>query len=92
LLRDASHVRNYNLCEWIAALEAAGFQVDGVTRRRVRLQFASWIARTRTSPLYVEAIRALQTGAPDVVQKHFSTEADGSFTLDSVAIIANVAR
>ncbi len=91
LLRDASHVRNYNLGDWIVALEAAGFVVDGVTRRRVRLEFGSWIARTRTPPDYAEVIRSLQNAAPGAARAHFEIEADGSFSIDSVAITARAA-
>lgn len=88
VLRDASHVRNYNLGEWTTALEGAGFRVDGVTRRRLRLEFSSWIARTRTPPDYAAVIRSLQKGACRAVQEHFSIEPEGSFTIDTVAITA----
>ena len=48
LLRDPSHVRNYTAPEWLAALARAGFEVVALTTRRLRIEFASWIARTRT--------------------------------------------
>jgi SAM-dependent methyltransferase len=89
LLRDASHVRNYNFAEWIVALEGAGFQVDGVTRRRLRLEFASWTGRTRTPPHYAAVIRAVQNAASAAVRNHFAVEEDGSFTLDTLAITAS---
>jgi SAM-dependent methyltransferase len=88
LLRDASHVRNYNLAEWIAAMERAGLPITGITRRRLRLDFCTWIARTRTPEHHVAAIRSLQTGAPAMVQDHFAIEPDGSFTIDAVTITA----
>jgi SAM-dependent methyltransferase len=91
VLRDASHVRNYDLAEWIGALETAGFAVDGITRRRLRLDFCTWIARTRTAPEYAAVIRSLQKGAPGAVRGHFEIEADGSFTIGSVAITASAA-
>jgi SAM-dependent methyltransferase len=91
LLRDASHVRNYSLAHWIASLEGAGFAVTGVTRRRLRLEFSSWIARTRTPDAARDAIRLLQTGAPDTVRKHFCIQPDGSFTIDTVTITAGAA-
>jgi len=91
LLRDASHVRNYNFAEWVAALEAAKFQVDNITRRRLRLEFSTWIARTRTPPHHAEAIRSLQEAASSAVRTHFEIEPDGSFTIDSVAFIASPA-
>jgi SAM-dependent methyltransferase len=91
LLRDASHVRNHNLGWWVAAMGGAGFAVTGITRRRLRLDFGAWIARTRTSELHAAAIRSLQTGAPAAVQDYFATEPDGSFTIDCVAITAEPA-
>lgn len=88
LLRDVSHVRNYRLTEWVDALAAAGFVVDGVTPRRLPLRFADWIARTRTPELHAAAIRALQGTAPDEVRQHFAIETDGSFVLDTVTLTA----
>jgi len=91
LLRDASHVRNYDLAEWTAALGRAGFRITGVTPRRLRMEFSTWIARTRTPPHHAEAIRSLQKMASETVQNHFAIEPDGSFTIDTVAITANAA-
>jgi SAM-dependent methyltransferase len=88
LLRDASHVRNYDLAEWSAALGRAGFCLTGVTPRRLRMDFPTWIARTRTPPHHAEAIRSLQKAASDIVQNHFAIEADGSFMIDSVSMTA----
>ncbi|HEX5421883.1 MAG TPA: methyltransferase domain-containing protein, partial [Gammaproteobacteria bacterium] len=52
LQRDPSHVRNYSASEWCGALARAGFTVESLTRRRLRLEFASWIARTGTARLH----------------------------------------
>jgi ubiquinone/menaquinone biosynthesis C-methylase UbiE len=81
LLRDPSHVRNYTVPEWTAALARAGFEVASIQPRLVRIEFSSWIARTRTPAPLVEAIRLLQQGAPGEVRDHFRFEADGSFLL-----------
>lgn len=89
LLRDASHVRNYRVSEWIAALAAAGFAVDGLSPRRLPLRFADWVARTRTPETRVAAIRALQAIAPDEVRTHFALAEDGSLTLDTVTLLAH---
>ena len=86
LLRDASHVRNYSLSEWIAALERSGFAIDGVTARTLRMDFPVWTARTNTSLSHAVAIRSLQTGAPASVRNHFQIGEDGGFTLDTVTI------
>src|SRR5262249_43827653 len=60
LLRDPSHVRNYTPHEWTAALSRAGFEVTSMQHRNLRIEFASWIARTRTPTVLTEAIRFLQ--------------------------------
>lgn len=88
LLRDISHVRNYRVSEWTAALGAAGFAVASLTPRRLPLRFADWIARTRTPVEQVTAVRALQVAAPRDVREHFAVEADGSLTLDTVTFVA----
>ena len=87
LLRDPSHVRNYALEEWTSMLGAAGFAIDGVTLRKVRMDFPVWTARTRTPPAMAAAIRALQDGAPPAVRSHFAVGPDGSFDLDVATIV-----
>lgn len=89
LLRDPSHVRDYRLSEWRSMLEAAGFAPGAVLASRPRMEFASWIARMRTPPTHVAAIRALQASAAADVTSHFRIEPDGSFLLDSVLIEAH---
>jgi SAM-dependent methyltransferase len=88
LLRDPSHVRNYPVSLWKTVLEAAGFAPGAVTGRRLRLEFASWVARMNTPPAHVTAIRSLQGLADDGVRDHFAFEADGSFTIDTMSMSA----
>lgn len=89
LLRDTSHGRDYSLAEWSQMLAAAGFSLDTVTTRRLRLEFASWIARMATPPEMARAVRALQAVAPAEVRAHFAIEADGSFTCDTAVMVAH---
>lgn len=89
LLRDMSHVRNYRTAEWVAALARAGFAIDGLTPRRLPLRFDDWVARTRTSGEHIAAIRSLQAHAPEEVRRHFAITADGSFTLDTLTLVAH---
>lgn len=91
LLRDVSHVRNYSLAELVAALSRAGIAAEGVTIRRLRMEFPVWTARTRTPKLHADAIRALQQAAPALVQEHFALGPDGSFDLQSATILARAA-
>jgi SAM-dependent methyltransferase len=77
--------------ELLRALTAAGFRPGKMTRRRLRLDFASWVARMRTPPVFVEAIRALQLEMAADVTGHFAIEADGSFTIDTMTLEASPA-
>lgn len=88
LLRDPSHVRDYSVAEWIAFLKFAGFTPGAPTLRKVRLDFATWIARMATPEVNVRAIRALQASMPRDVADYFQVEPDGSFTLESMTIEA----
>ncbi|WP_430911104.1 class I SAM-dependent methyltransferase [Methylobacterium sp. sgz302541] len=91
LLRDPSHVRDYALSQWLAMLAAAGLAAGTVTRRRLRLDFASWIARMRTPDIHAAAIRSLQEGAADPIRRHFAIEPDGTFSADTATIEARKA-
>jgi len=88
VLRDVSHVRDYSAAEWTAALSRSGFAIDGMTTRRLRMDFPVWIARTRTPAVHAEAIRSLQTGAPAVVKDHFAITDDGSFDIEVATLMA----
>jgi SAM-dependent methyltransferase len=88
LLRDMSHVRDYRISEWVAALGHAGFAPRLHRTWQVRMDFPVWTARMRTPEDNVRAIRALQEGASAEVRAHFAIEADGSFMLDVMMIEA----
>jgi hypothetical protein len=81
LLRDPSHVRNRSAREWRSLLAAAGFADIEYTEWPLRLEFASWVARMRTSPDRTSMIRALQNEAPREVQEGLAIEPDGSFVV-----------
>lgn len=83
LLRDASHVRDYRVSEWNDMLRAAGFAAEHVRSWKLKMVFADWIARMRTPPERVTAIRSLFASAPDETRSYFSVEADDSFTIDA---------
>ena len=82
LLRDTSHVRDRSRAEWEDAAARAGLVGGSVSAFRIRLEFASWIARMRTPPELATAIRALQAAVAEDVRRHFAVEPDGSFWLD----------
>ncbi len=88
VLRDPSHVRDYTVAEWIAAMTRAGFEVRATRGLKVRIDFAAWIERMRTPEVQARAVRALQAAASDEVRAHFAIEPDGSFGLDVMLLEA----
>jgi ubiquinone/menaquinone biosynthesis C-methylase UbiE len=88
MLRDMSHVRNYDLAEWIAALARSGFSTTSLTQRKLRMDFPVWTERTKTPETFVAALRLVQAQASAAVREHFAIEADGSFDLDTMTIEA----
>ncbi|SDC88347.1 Methyltransferase domain-containing protein [Sphingomonas sp. YR710] len=82
LLRDTSHVRDYRIDEWQAALGRAGFTIDAVATHRLAMEFASWVARMHTPEPHIIAIRALQRAASEGVKRGFEIADDGSFMVD----------
>jgi ubiquinone/menaquinone biosynthesis C-methylase UbiE len=91
MLRDPSHVRDYSVAEWQSALRQAGFEPGEVTERKLRLDFASWVARIQTPELHQQAIRSLQQRMSSDIAEHFEFADDGSFTLDTMSIVAKPA-
>ncbi|MDR5877286.1 class I SAM-dependent methyltransferase [Caballeronia sp. LZ032] len=88
ILRDASHIRDYRADEWLAMLDAAGFEARVGERWRIPLGFDAWVTRMRTPPERVTAIRSMWNSAPDEVRQYFSVTEDGSFELDAMLIEA----
>ncbi|WP_299397737.1 class I SAM-dependent methyltransferase [Pelagibius sp.] len=82
LLRDPSHVRDYAIEEWVAALQGASFAIQELKRFRLRIDFKPWIERMQTPPDHERALRSLQMQAPREVAAHFEIGEDGSYTLD----------
>ncbi|OZI68883.1 class I SAM-dependent methyltransferase [Bordetella genomosp. 1] len=89
VLRDTSHVRNYSQSEWLALLADAGFVVQGFTPRKLALEFSSWVTRMRTPAPLVQALRDMLAIAPAPVKQHFQIQADGSFSSDSLTLVAH---
>ena len=88
LLRDPSHVRDASTAEWGAALAAAGLAIERIEHFRLRLDFATWVARMNTPEPQVTAIRMLQARAASAVKDYFEMEEDGSFTVDTAVFVA----
>lgn len=88
MLRDPSHVRNYSVAEWAAALAAAGFGLQAYESRALALDFADWTARTRTPAAMQAAIRLLQEGAPEAAKTRFATDGAGNFAIEAASFTA----
>jgi ubiquinone/menaquinone biosynthesis C-methylase UbiE len=88
VLRDLTHVRNRGVAEWAAGLARAGFEVTAAKASRIRIEFTSWLRRTRTPALHARAIRALLADAPEQVRANLGVEPDGSFMLDTMTFEA----
>ncbi|MCL2524265.1 MAG: class I SAM-dependent methyltransferase [Betaproteobacteria bacterium] len=88
VLRDASHIRDYRADEWIAMLDAAGFDAKVTQRWRLDIEFDGWVARMHTSAERVSAIRSLWRHAPDEVRQYFGVQNDDSFKLDALMVEA----
>ena len=82
LLRDTSHVRNISLTSWRKLLRQAGFEIASDKTWKLRLEFATWVARMRTPADNITAIRALWKSAPQEVKTYFALEPDDSFSID----------
>lgn len=88
LLRAPSHVRDASTAEWDAALAAAGLAIERIEHLRLRLDFATWVARMDTPEPQVTAIRMLQARAASAVKDYFEMEEDSSFTVDTALFVA----
>jgi ubiquinone/menaquinone biosynthesis C-methylase UbiE len=82
-LRDASHVRDCRVSEWRSMLKAAGFAEPAVDCWKLPLDFDSWIARIRTPPDRVAALRSVFAMLPVEVKQYFNVDANLNFETDS---------
>lgn len=89
LLRDTSHVRNISLNSWRKLLGAAGFAIASDKTWKLRLEFDTWVARMRTPPDQITAIRALWQAAPEEVKSYFELDAACSFSIDVAMLEAH---
>ena len=91
LLRDASHVRDYRGTEWQRMLVLAGFACECRSRWKLVMQFDEWVARMRTPPERVLAIRSLWASAPEETAAYFALQEDDSFAIDAALLVGQVA-
>lgn len=89
LLRDASHVRDHRVSEWLAMFRAAGLEPELLGRYRIQQDFDSWVERIGTSADAVTGLRALFEHAPHEVRGAFGIRGDGDYDFElELALIA----
>jgi len=83
LLRDCSHIRNCRLSEWERLFHSAGLTPQILSRSQLELEGSSWVERSQTPGLMVDAIQTLFSEAPPVIRKAFAlrTGADWGWTI-----------
>lgn len=86
LLRDASHVRDHTLGQWLTLLEGAGFEVETAYTWEVYIDFASWVERMATPAPAVAMIRTILANAPVEVRNALKVQPDGSFTMQAALL------
>lgn len=72
LLRDPSHVRNCRVSEWLRLMTEAGLSTETVMQDTLDLEGESWVARSRTAPERVAALRRLFADATPAAQQEFA--------------------
>lgn len=85
-LRDASHVRNYRIAEWLALHQAAGFSESSVSSWKIPIDFGTWIGRIGTPPERVAALRAVFSALPREAVDYFNISDGFSFEIDTAWI------
>jgi hypothetical protein len=91
ILRDASHVRDHSVAQWLDMCTQAGFATRHVQTWSVRLEFTTWVTRMATPAHEVEQLRRMLRAAPAHVKTELGIEEDCSFHIP-VALFEGVAR
>lgn len=86
-IRDPSHVRNYNLSEWMVFVEQAGFKIEIIEKQSLALNFQSWVERMQTPEEGIHTIRYLQSKISDQVRSYYQIQEDGTFTSEAVYLV-----
>jgi ubiquinone/menaquinone biosynthesis C-methylase UbiE len=91
ILRDASHVRDHSVAQWLTMCGEAGFATRHVQTWSVRLEFTTWVARMATPDHEVEQLRRMLRAAPAHVKTELAIEEDCSFHIP-VALFEGVVQ
>jgi ubiquinone/menaquinone biosynthesis C-methylase UbiE len=73
LLRDPSHVRDYNRTEWRDFVGSAGFAaVDAELRSQTPLTFDDWVLRSGTTADVIDRLRGMYAKPPAAAREAFT--------------------
>lgn len=81
LLRDNSHVRDYNLSEWKRMLSEAGFDVSVESTWRLDLVFVDWLKRMHVPDKKADMICTIFSETSDDIRETFHIDEDNNFAL-----------
>jgi len=84
--RDATHVREHRLAEWLALVRGSGLHCEVADRYQTPIEVAGWLARSRTPPDRAATVRRLLAGAPADAVRELAITAD-SFTLRKAILV-----
>lgn len=90
MLRDASHVRDHSVAQWLSMCAESGLPATHHQTWSVRLEFTTWVARMATPDHEVAQLRRMLTAAPAHVKTELGIEEDCSFHIP-VALIEGIA-
>lgn len=89
LLRDASHVRNHRVSEWLRMMREAGFEAELVGRFNMLLDFESWFERMQTPAAAAQQVRRLFTNtAMETKQEYAYDPSNGGSWRIPVCVVA----
>ena len=91
VLRDASHVRDHRVGEWLAWFEAAGLRSETRGPWPMEIGFESWVERIGTPPAAVTGLRALFDHAPAPRREAFAISGGYDFRLEVAVVCGRAA-
>lgn len=92
LLRDPGHARSLRASDWLALLDAAGFDARVARQWEIRHDTEGWLAQTDPPEWRREAVRLLLLEAPAATRAAFTIEPDGSAFSVGCGLITGVLR
>jgi SAM-dependent methyltransferase len=92
ILRDPSHARSLRSSEWVALLDAAGFEARLEREWPIRHDTESWMAQTDPPEWRRDAVRRLLREAPAAVREALAIEPDSSAFSVGAGLIVGTLR